>query len=259
MVVTRKMPPMRGIMAVDAVGFSKNPSRPQPELSAAIPQVLAEAFDRCDLSEVWSARRFEEGTGDGYLFGVPHEDVPCLLHPLLDTLQEVLEEHDERLRARSRTLRLRLRVAVNMGAVPDDGGDPRDGIGTPTNDTFRLLDSRPIREVMANSNPDVTLLGAIVSERVFQEAVVAGHTELHPDRFERVTAEVKDKAFAQPAYLYVPTPSRKAGGDEPDAEPPGRSAPPVASSMTSIHGNVGNSISGGTFTGNVQQSGGALS
>ncbi|MDB5910578.1 MAG: hypothetical protein JWP34_4692, partial [Massilia sp.] len=132
MISTRALPPFRGIMTVDTVGFSRNPSKVLPDLSAVIPDLLGQAFDRCGLSEIWTARSFAQGTGDGYLFGVAHDHVPYLIHPLLDRLQQVLEEQDRLLRAQDRELRLRLRVAVNLGTVPD-GGDARDGIGTPTN------------------------------------------------------------------------------------------------------------------------------
>jgi hypothetical protein len=33
---------------------------------------------------------------------------------------------------------------------------------------------------------------------------------LHPDRFDQVTAEVPGKDFAEPAWIYVPRPSRSS-------------------------------------------------
>lgn len=255
MISTRGLPPFRGIMAVDAVGFSRNRSVTLPDLSAAIPELLGRAFARCGMSEIWEARSFPQGTGDGYLFGVTPEHVPFVLDPLLDRLQEVLEEQDLRLRTQDRQLRLRLRAAVHLGTVADEG-DARDGIGTPTNDTFRLLDSEPIRQALNESNPDITLLAAIVSQRVFEDVVRAGYTgELHPDRFEQVTAEVVDKDFVQPAWLYVPKRSRRHG-EISETEPTGTSAPASAPATTTIHGNVGNSISGGTIAGDAWQVGG---
>jgi hypothetical protein len=257
MTLTRRMPPFRGIMAVDAVGFSRNRSSDLPDLSASIPDLLARTFERCGLAEIWTTRRFPQGTGDGYLFGVAHDDAPYLIAPLLDELQTVLEEQNQVLQAKSRDLRLRLRVAVHLGSVPDQG-DAHDGIGTPTNDTFRLLDSDVIRQALKDSNPDITLLAAIVSQRVFEEVVRAGYTsDLHPDRFEHVIAEVAGKDFAQPAWIYVPKRSQMSVTPTPTSEVPSPpAAPPADAGGTTIHGNVGNSFSGGSVGGNVQQNGG---
>jgi hypothetical protein len=254
MQATQALPPSRAIFAVDAEKFTRNPSARQPELSDAIPHLLGSAFARCGLSQVWEARRFPQGTGDGYVFGVPSELAPFLLDPLLNQLQEVLEEHDRRLRSQDRGLRLRLRVAIHMGSVPDSG-DRREGIGTPVNDTFRLLDSESIRLELSHSNPDLTLMAAIVSQRVFEDVVRAGFTPgLPPDRFSPVIAEVAAKEFAQPAWIFVPKPSRSrapahgiaSSQASADAAPAGQ-----ASGGTTIHGNVDRAITGGSFSGNV--------
>lgn len=260
MPATRELPPYRAIFAVDTEKFTRNPSARQPELSDAIPGLLGNAFARCALSEVWEARRFPQGTGDGYVFGVSEQHVPFLLYPLLDHIQEELEEHDRRLRSQDRSLRLRLRVAVHLGPVPDSG-ERREGIGTPVNDTFRLLDSDVIRQELSRSNPDVTLLAAIVSQRVFEDVVQAGFTPgLPPDRFRPVIAEVAGKEFVQPAWIYVPKPSkpsdqtpRPALGRNPDGTKLAAHTP----SGTTIHGNVGNAITGGNFSAEVRQSGGS--
>ena len=251
MISTRGLPPCRGIMSVDTVGFSRNPSSRQPDLSASIPGLLARTFERCDQPKIWAERRFAQGTGDGFLFGVAHEVTPYLIDPFIDRLQEVLEEENRSLQAQSRDLRLRLRLAVHMGNVPDEG-DLRDGIGTPTNDTCRLLDSGAIKQVIEKSNPDVTLVAAIVSQRIYEDVVRAGHTEdLHPDRFEPVIAEVPGKDFAQPAWIYVPKRSRR---EHPEPETSASAVPASAQgSTTTINGDVGNSISGGNIHGDVRQ------
>lgn len=260
MTPTRRMPPFRGIMAVDAVGFSRNPSNELPDLSASIPDLLSKTFERCGLPEIWTTRRFPQGTGDGYLFGVTHDETPYLIDPIFDELQKVLEEQNQVLQAQSRDLRLRLRVSVHIGAVPDQG-DVRDGIGTPTNDTFRLLDSDVIKQALKNSNPDVTLVAAIVSQRVFEEVIRAGYTnDLHPDRFEHVIAEVPGKDFAEPAWLYIPKRSHTAATPAPTPDTSTSSpASPISPGGTTIHGDVGNSISGGEISGNVQQGNGRSS
>lgn len=228
---SKPLPPYRGILAVDAERFTRNPSTRLPGLSADIQGVLQTAFDRCGMPELWERRRFPQSTGDGYLLGVHPEMVPFLLHPFLDALHEALIEKDESLRAVDRGLRLRLRVSVNIGPVPDAGDEIRDRIGTPTNTTFRLLDCTALKDALAAANPDVTLLVAIIAQRVFDDVVRGGYTPtLHPDRFEPVTAEVPGKDFAEAAWIYVPRPShtsgsqaaRKAGGSAADAFEPSR-------------------------------------
>lgn len=259
---THGLPPCRAIFAVDAEKFTRSPSVRQPELSAAIPELLGNAFARCGLAvaEVWETRRFPQGTGDGYVFGVPEEHAPFLLDPLLDRLQEALEEHDRRLRSQDRSMRMRFRVAIHMGPVPDSG-ERREGIGTPVNETFRLLDSESIRRELSGSNPDITLVAAIVSQRVFEDVVRAGYTPgLPPDRFRPVIAEVVGKEFVQPAWTYVPKPSQPSEQPPRPARSPGSASSVPATQARggmTIHGNVGNAITGGTFSAEVRQIGGS--
>lgn len=268
MAATQALPPPRAIFAVDTEKFTRNPSARQPKLRDAITKLLDGAFARCGMGEVWDARMLSQGTGDGYVFAVPLECTPFLLDPLLNRLQEELEEHDQRLRSEHRSLRLRLRAAIHMGCVPDSGGE-REGVGTPMNDTFRLLDSQAVKNELTQSNPDITLLAAIVSQRVFEDVVRAGYTSgLPPDRFRPVIAEVAGKEFVQPAWMYVPKPSRAS--DRPprstadrgssDADSPGAAPTGHAPNRTTIRGNVDNSITGGNFSAEVrQQTGGSAS
>lgn len=207
---SQPLPPYRGILAVDAERFSSNPSARQPDLSATVQNVLRTAFERCGIPELWEQRRFPQSTGDGYLIGVYPDRIPFLVHPLLDSLHDVLSEEDERLRTVDRALRLRLRVSINIGPVPDFGDEQRDRIGTPMNNTFRLLDSAVLKDALKRTNPDVTFLAAIISQRVFEDVVRGGYTPAkHADEFEPVTAEVPGKDFAEAAWLYVPRSSHR--------------------------------------------------
>lgn len=217
---TFPLPPYRGVIAVDTERFTGNPSSRQPDLSAAVQEVLASAFSRSGHPEMWEQRRFPQSTGDGYLLGVSPEMVPFLIHPLLDSLHEVLLEKDESLRAIDRSLRLRLRVSINIGPVPDSGDERRDRIGTPMNATFRLLDCTALRTALRQSNPDITLLAAIVSQRIFDDVIRGGYVPaMHPDRLEQVTAEVPGKDFAEPAWIYIPRPSHSTGVTVESARP----------------------------------------
>lgn len=254
-VASRMLPPYRGILAVDTERFTGNPSARQPDLSAAVQEVLRVALERCGHLRIWEQRRFPQGTGDGYLFGVFPEMLPFLLSPFLNALHETLTEKDDSLRAINRGTRLRLRVSVNVGPVPDSGDELRDRIGHPMNTTFRLLDSSPVKNALKQSNPDVTLMAVIVSQRVFDDVIRAGYTPaLHPDQLEQVTAEVPGKDFAEPAWLYVPRPSRLSSGGHGDtsgapAEPPRR--PDPGGSSTYIHHGQGPQLNNSPVSGDV--------
>jgi hypothetical protein len=253
---TRGMPPYRGLLAVDAERFSRNPSSRLPDLSAMIEEVLRSALERAELDELWEQRRFPQATGDGYVFGTFPEALPYLCHPLLDSLQEVLAEKDDSLRTIDRSMRLRLRVSVNVGPVPDSGDGLRDRIGTPTNATFRLLDCTALRHALERSNPDLTLVAAIVSQRVFDDVIRAGYTpSLHPDQFEQVTAEVPGKDFAEPAWIYVPRPSRTAARQTEDSpgSPPSTPRPPAASTYQNT--GSGQQVNADTIHGGVSYGG----
>ena len=91
------------------------------------------------------------------------------------------------------------------------------------NATFRLLDCTALKDALRATNPDVTFLAAIISQRVFEDVIRGGYTPAkHADQFEPVTAEVPGKDFAEAAWLYVPRSSRGAArsANEPTANAP---------------------------------------
>ncbi|MFJ9448148.1 hypothetical protein ACIRRH_40990 [Kitasatospora sp. NPDC101235] len=200
---SRHLPPYRGIVAVDAKDFTGYPAIEHGVISRAVPQVLQWSFERAGLAEVWQGRRFPNSTGDGYVFGFDPAWMPFLIHPWLNTLQDVLTEFNVHSVG---TVRIRLRVSLNIGPLPDAGGE-FDGNGTPRNDTHRLLDSRPVKAMLAASNESITHVAAILSDRCYQDAVAGGFTGRHPDHFIEVPATVEGKRFDQQAWLYVPAPS----------------------------------------------------
>ncbi|WP_316528637.1 hypothetical protein [Kitasatospora brasiliensis] len=200
---SRHLPPYRGIVAVDAKDFTGYPAIEHGVISKAVQEVLEWSFERAGLAEVWKDQRFPNSTGDGYVFGFDPAWMPFLIHPWLNTLQEVLAEFNVHSVG---TVRIRLRVSLNIGPLPD-GGDEFDGNGTPRNDTHRLLDSRPVKAMLAASNESITQVAAILSDRCYQDAVAGGFTGRHPDHFIEVPATVEGKRFGQQAWLYVPAPS----------------------------------------------------
>ena len=117
---------------------------------------------------------------------------------------------------------------------------------------IRLLDCEPLRAALRDSDPDVTFAAAIASAEAFEMFVRGGYTKLQPSRFTQVRAKVKQ--FDRPAYLYVPTPSRRERPD--DDVPPGEGtdapAPAPAGGMslgnvsvTGAQNIIGNQVGGG--------------
>ncbi|MFC6882942.1 FHA domain-containing protein [Actinomadura yumaensis] len=207
---SRHLPSYVTVLAVDLERFTANPSASLTGLSEAVPRVLETAMRRSGLD--WAERRFPQGTGDGYVLGLPVERTPLLLHPFLNELQCVLEEEAVRLRAEDPGARMRMRVSVHLGPLPDGGGEgAANGVGKPMNDAHRLLDCGPLRAALAAADPEVTLVAGIVSRRVYEDVVEAGYTALRPSELRRVDARVK--RFAEPAWLYVPKPSWGAGAN----------------------------------------------
>ncbi|QLE74872.1 hypothetical protein FGW37_27685 [Streptomyces rectiverticillatus] len=201
--ISRDLPPYRGILAVDAKDFTGRPAVEHVRITPLIPQLLQQALERAGLGQLWQDQRFANNTGDGFVFGFDPTALPRVIHPFLIELQELLTDYNIHATA---TGGLRLRVSLHVGPLPDSGA-PGDGNGTPRNDTHRLLDSRPVRAMLAGSSENTTHVAAILSQRVFEDAVLSGYTRLHPDRFIEVAATVEDKNFQQSAWLHVPAPS----------------------------------------------------
>ncbi|MEV7543733.1 hypothetical protein [Streptomyces sp. NPDC089915] len=200
---SRPLPPYQGILAVDAKGFTGHPAIEHEVISRAVPELLKTALVRAGLPELWAERKFPASTGDGYVLGFDPSLMPFVIHPLLLTLQEVLTEFNVLSHG---AVPIRLRVSLNIGPLPDTG-DEFGGNGTARNDTHRLLDSRPVKAVLASHRENVTHVAAILSDRCFEDAVAGGYTGRHPDHFVEVAATVDGKPFAQRAWLYVPQPS----------------------------------------------------
>ncbi|MCQ8773312.1 hypothetical protein [Streptomyces telluris] len=197
------LPPYRGILAVDAKGFTGRPAIEHEAVSRAVPELLKAALARAGLQKLWNDRKFPASTGDGYVFGFDPSLTPFVIHPLLLTLQDVLTDFNVLSHG---AVPIRLRVSLHIGPLPDTG-DEFGGNGTARNDTHRLLDSRPVKAVLASHKENITHVAAILSERCYEDAVAGGYTGRHPDHFVEVAATVDGKPFSQRAWIYVPQPS----------------------------------------------------
>lgn len=203
---SRDLPPYRGILAVDAKGFTAEPGSAHEAISILIPTLVGRAFTKVGLGDVWSNPIFFGPTGDGFAIGVPTEVLPYLVHPFLAELQHVLEQHNHE--TRHGEARIQLRASLHVGPLPADPHSPNTtGNGKPRNDTHRLLDSEAVRKILGTARPEVTFLATVLSDRVFEDVVQAGYAGRHPAHFVEVSARVPSKDFTQRAWLYVPQPS----------------------------------------------------
>jgi hypothetical protein len=238
----------RGLLVIDAEGFSRHPDAELPRLHEEIRHAAAQACERSELRAAWEGARVLQSTGDGLFAVLPHEAVTALIDPFPRYLQESLAEAAPRLRADG--LALRLRVAVHAGLVGDE--DPvTAGISTATNEVHRLVNCEPARLALRDSAPDVTFVALVVSSVVFEAFVRGRHTGLHPDQFTTVRATVKQ--FDQPAHLHVPVPSYR----EPGAGPGTPSAPPREADLpvgqVSIRGDQTQNVIGSQVHGGIRQ------
>lgn len=203
---TRELPPYTGILAVDAKGFTGEPGSTHQQFSDLIPRLAEETAQRSGIGEAWTMPPFFAGTGDGFAIGVPTRFLPALVHPFLSNLQQVLAGYNTS--SRRGTPLIRLRVALHVGPVTLDPDRAHlGGNGTARNEAHRLLDSEPIRLMLAAASADVTYVAAVLSDRVFQDVVADGYTGRHPDQFIEVAAVVPGKQFSQRAWVHVPEPS----------------------------------------------------
>ncbi|WP_051807981.1 hypothetical protein [Actinoplanes subtropicus] len=199
-----ELPDHVAIMVVDTKGFSRHNDVQQEELQQQLYQALEDAFHRCGLSDVWDARLFPDSTGDGYMIGFPPRHLPRVIDSYFDALQQELTSKLRRLRAGGMSLRMRLSLEYGPAdhQTDDRFGSP---VGNTMIGTHRLVDSDPVRDLLDRSDPDVTLLAVVLSERVMKDVVRGGHTQRHgPSEFVEVTVTMAKKGFAEPAFLYVP-------------------------------------------------------
>lgn len=213
----QKLPPYRALLTVDVKNFSGEKGADHAELTESIPKILRKGFERCDLGELWDDQIFWDGTGDGYVMGSRSEVLPFLLNPFLPALQAELAERN----ANSQRL-IRMRATINVGPMAGVGGGLSAGSGVSRVENHRLLDDRAVRGLLERSGPS-TCVGAIVSERAFQDAVVPAYSGEDPDLYVKVRA--KEKGYQGTAYLRVPNPSGDllregfVRGEEPEPDP----------------------------------------
>lgn len=245
-----ELAPYRALLVVDMKDYSGNAGRHQTELTKLIPEIMQAAFERAGLAWVWARKTAHNTTGDGYAIVLPSELLPHLLNPYLTALQEELEYRNHN-RPYGWNGPIRFRVSINVGPVVDSGENLLgDGSGAERVTLHRLLDSDPVRHLLNSSDPEVTQVAAIVSRRVYEDAVLSKLAD-EPESLY-VEAGAKVKTYQGQAYLRVPKPSAGLlingflnSPRLPEAEPP---MPPGATAHgpAGAAGGIGLQINGAT-------------
>ncbi|MFF7457917.1 hypothetical protein [Kitasatospora sp. NPDC008115] len=215
----RRLPDDLAVVVLDQVAFTQRPGADQAELSALTSRLTDEALSGAGLESVRDNKLFFRDTGDGLVFGCSPGYLAGLLDRFLPRLETTIARHN----ATPGKTPLRMRLAIARGPLPIGVG-PGDGNGTARNEAHRLVDAEVLKWVMGVASPDVTVLAAIISDRVYQDVVASRYSALHPARFVRVIATVPGKTFRAPAWIHVPVPSAGLL-----ASPPNAFAPNVSS------------------------------
>ncbi|MEU5853131.1 hypothetical protein [Saccharopolyspora shandongensis] len=264
-----ELPPYRALVVVDVKNFSGEKGRDHDWITRQIPVILEHALVRCGLGELRRQVCFEGTTGDGYFLGFEPKHLPFLLNPFLSELQAELE-YQNAVNPVSDRQKLRMRVSLTVGPMTDSGQNGiSDGSGDTRIEAHRMIDAKPVRDMLARSN-DTTCVAAIISRRVYEDAVVSGYAVDAPDLYVPVPVEVK--TYRGTAYLRVPKPSgdllsrgfTPPGPPEADSWDRGEHAGPAESGGPSravkqrftkstvgignVQGNVGTAINGDNVT-----------
>lgn len=199
------LPPYHALLIVDMKDFSGTQGRRHAELTEEIPRILRDAFRKANLAEVLNDVRFQATTGDGYVLGFRSAVLPYLINPLLAELQDELAYRNRAVRTGHASEAIRMRVSINVGPTTLSGKNKiSDGSGNARIETHRLLDAKPVRDLLTRST-DATCVAAVVSARVYEDAVLSGYAADDPDLY--VEAPVQVKSYEGIAYLRVPCPT----------------------------------------------------
>jgi hypothetical protein len=192
------------LLAVDVKDFSGRPGADHAGLADAIPRILDAALEHCNLCDLVGEPLFEQPTGDGMVRGYDPTAISFLLNPYLMALEDELTDLSLRgAFGATSSQPVRMRVSLHLGPVHDPGRDrSADGNGAARIALHRLLDDHSVRRVLEETDPLTTHVGAIVSPRVYEDAVVEGYAALAPSEFVRVA--VKVKTYRGVAYVHVP-------------------------------------------------------
>lgn len=183
----------RVVVGCDVQGFSARNVRQQGLIQAELDRMLTDAASAVGLDRgTWDHR----GDGDGEIAVLPADvDLLRVVRRFVTELDRLLADHNE---DHARQARIRLRIAMTGGSVVPPG--PLGHGGQALIDLARLLNAPPLRKTL-DDVPQANL-AQVVSESLFQRAVVPELDGIRPAQFRRVN--IREKGFCQDAYIYVP-------------------------------------------------------
>ncbi|MEU4231262.1 hypothetical protein AB0F17_43800 [Nonomuraea sp. NPDC026600] len=184
----------RLMLSVDAKGYGSKRGGVHGMIQESLLRVLAEAGERTGLNRTAWAR---QPLGDGELAILPAtEPEPRVVEDFPRQLAAAIRRHNRSLREEHQ---LRLRLAIHFGtAIPAANGFAGAG---PVH-VSRLCESRRLKDLLVASG---AALVVALSDTVYADVVVQGHTSLDPEDFRRV--RVHEKELDVDAWVWVP------GGD----------------------------------------------
>jgi len=181
-----------GLFAVDIAGFTE-PQRDediQLYMHKSLYEMLEAAFEMSDVP--WTDC-YHEDRGDGVLVVAPPMIPVAALVPIPDRLRTLIRRHN---RVSCQAARIQLRAAAHLGPVHYDGHGL---IGAAVNLLCRLLDSRPLRQRLADPTTEIAL---ITSDYLYYSVIRCQPSLIDPSLFKPVRIRVK-KTTAQ-AWVYAP-------------------------------------------------------
>jgi hypothetical protein len=194
------------VLAVDIAGFTRTDRDDiiRRHLRDQLYRIVPEALD---ASSVPWARCHREDRGDGLFVVVPPE-IPAksLLGSFPEQLAARIHTHNHLAREAAC---MQLRAAVHVGPVEHDGHGI---VSTDVNFLFRMLEARPLKQLLATSGAGLALA---VSDYVYRTFVCRDPSIVFPGLFRDFRFQVKqtrDRAWAYlPGRSGDPAPGRCLG------------------------------------------------
>ncbi|WP_433265701.1 hypothetical protein ACQPWR_00890 [Micromonospora vinacea] len=190
--MTRRAVGRRPLLSVDARGYSLGDGRRQVAYQQGLVDLMTMSAEAAGLRRSeWDCQK----AGDGELAILPPDEPEnVLIDDFCRILAENLADYNE---DRIDGARLRLRLAIHNGVVePAANGYAGAGVIV----VSRLV-SADVARRLQDALPQAGLV-VILSNRVFLDTVVQGHTAIRASRFRKVSVKVKE--YGDDAWLHVP-------------------------------------------------------